>query len=703
MIEREPEEPVFDLKDDELLSKGIVYGTLFILIAISLAYSPYTYYYDGVKYYLLVGGVAFLGIWVSLRFLRTEMNLNIVLWKDELPVLGLLFFSLLSLFKTNDLLVSLRQGVFLFLYIFIFYLWRREIRKEKGLFDKLESVVALLGLLVGGYIVLQYYGIYIWIGKGDGSPATLYSTMGNQNFAAGYAATAFPFLLMRFLKSEGWRKWLWGALTVIQSLGIYLTQSREGFTAWAIAILSIVWFAWRGGILYKAVKLKRRIAAILAVTVLVFTIYYFPSPLTHGVGVGRRVFGTLEQLTEGRVFQATSGRSLIWKATLKMIRDYPFLGVGLGRFGYHYLDYQAEFLQGVEGNIPLNAKRTHNEYLQVFAETGIGGFLSLILFLYFLYRRLALLIKMKGEENLGYLAVASGISAGLTSAFFSFPFHLPAHGFLIVILFSTAFGLSDGLLKVWKAFTIGGKWRIGAFFIPLLFLSSLVFYYNILSFRSQVLSTRCYILMSNDKSPKFINEVVKPMAIKAVQLDPTERMAQFALARVYMLVGDWLMAEREWRRFFEIESDWNAMINYSVVLTQLYKLDEAEKVARDIVRIQPQLVDGYNVLGGLLVERGKLDEAEHYLRRAIEIDPKHPVPHYNLAYLYYKQGKNEEALRYLEEAEKRKPPEDLTIKIRNLKAIIAGRAASESLSTVSTSPLSVPKGVKEETLGKRGN
>ncbi|MCS7234271.1 MAG: tetratricopeptide repeat protein [Synergistetes bacterium] len=703
MAKRKPKREEFKIRSDFWLTKGVVYGLFATLVIITLAYSPYTYYYDGVKYYFLVGGIAFLGIWVSLWFLRTGEGLNVVLWKDDLTVLGLLLFSLLSLIKTNNILVSLRLGIFLFLYIFMFYLWRRELRNDESWFDKLENLVAILGFLVGGYIILQYYGIYIWIGKGDGSPPTLYSTMGHQNFAAGYAATAFPFLLIKFLKGEGWRRWLWGSFTIIQSLGIYLTQSREGFAAWAIAIFSIIWFAWRGGILYKALELKKRIGVILTVAVLVFAIYYLPSPLTHGKGVGKRVFGTVEQLAEGMVFQATSGRNLIWKATLKMIKENPILGVGLGRFNYHYIYYQADFLKDLKGGVPLNAGRTHNEYLQVFAETGIGGFLSFMLFLYFLYKRLVLLIKVKGERNLGYLAVASGISAGLTSAFFSFPFRLPAHGPLIVILFSTAFGLSDDLLSAWKSFKVEGKWRIALVFIPLLSISSWVFYYNIHSFRSQVLSARCFVLMSRDKSPKFINEVVGPMAGRAVQLDPTERMAQFALARAYMLVGNWPMAEKEWKRFFEIETDWNAMINYSIVLVNLRKLEEAERVAREIVRVQPQLVEGYNILGGLLVEKGKFDEAEPYLKKATEIDPKNPVPYYNLGYLYYKKGDSDKALLYLEEAQKRNPPGDLAIKIRDLRAILTSKASPETSSTASTSPLpNIPKEVIDELLRKRG-
>jgi len=703
LSKRRPKGKVIEVGSESLFGKWVVYIIFVTLIAVSLAYSPYTYYYDGIKYYLLVGGIALLGIWVSLWFLRTGKELSITLWKDDLPILGLLLFSLLSLVNSNYIMVSLRQGIFLFLYIFTFYLWRGQIRKREELFNDLESLIAILGFLVGGYIVLQYYGIYIWIGRGDGSPPTLYSTMGHQNFAAGYAATAFPFLLMKFLKSEGKRRWLWGSMTLIQSLGIYLTQSREGFAAWSIAILSLLWFAWRGGILHKAVELRRKIVVILTFAALLFVVYYIPSPITHGVGVGKRVFGTIEKLTEGQVYQATSGRNLIWKATLKMIKDHPLLGVGLGRFGYHYPFYQAEFLQGLKGGSPLNAKRAHNEYLQVFAETGIGGFLSLMLFLYFLYRRLVTLVKNRGEENIGVLAVASGISAGLTSAFFSFPFHLPAHGFLMVLLFSSAFGLSDKFFKVWKSFTISGKRGLAFTFIPLLFLSSWTFYYNIHALRSQVISARCYVYMSKNKSPKFINEVVGPMADKAVQLDPTERMAQFALARAYMLVGNWVMAEKEWKRFFEIESDWNAMINYATVLVRLRKLEEAEKVAREIVRIQPQLRDGYNTLGGILIEEGKLEEAEVWLKKGIEVDPNYPRPYYNLAYLYYKQGKEEEALKYLEEAEKRNPPEDLIPKIKSLKTILTGKTYISAPSTPSTSSLpNVPKEIIEEILRRRG-
>jgi len=260
------------LEESSSFDRGVVFILFATLVLISLAYSPYTYYYDGIKYYLFVGGGALLGVWVSLKLIYRR-ELTILLWKDDLPILALLFFSLLSLVKTNDLMVSLRQGVFFFLYIFIFYVWRGELRRREELFSKLETLIAILGFLVGGYIILQYYGIYIWIGKGDGSPPTLYSTMGHQNFAAGYAATAFPFLLLKYLKAKGKFKWIWASFTIAQSLGIYLTQSREGFAAWGMAIIALLWFSWRGGLFQVAFDLKRRVGAIVSLSPLFYSSY----------------------------------------------------------------------------------------------------------------------------------------------------------------------------------------------------------------------------------------------------------------------------------------------------------------------------------------------------------------------------------------------------------------------------------------------
>src|SRR5207249_5175897 len=59
-------------------------------------------------------------------------------------------------------------------------------------------------------------------------------------------------------------------------------------------------------------------------------------------------------------------RATIWQDTVKMIRDYPILGAGLGTYHTIYPTYaHTENLFGLE--------YAHNDYLQVVAEAGAVG------------------------------------------------------------------------------------------------------------------------------------------------------------------------------------------------------------------------------------------------------------------------------------------------------------------------------------------
>jgi O-antigen ligase len=61
-------------------------------------------------------------------------------------------------------------------------------------------------------------------------------------------------------------------------------------------------------------------------------------------------------------------RAVYWRATGKMIASAPMAGVGLDNWQEHYFHAKSEIQQ--------EAKKTHNDYLQILAETGILGFLA---------------------------------------------------------------------------------------------------------------------------------------------------------------------------------------------------------------------------------------------------------------------------------------------------------------------------------------
>tara|TARA_B110000114_G_C15032318_1_gene373489 strand:+ start:67 stop:1260 length:1194 start_codon:yes stop_codon:yes gene_type:complete len=73
------------------------------------------------------------------------------------------------------------------------------------------------------------------------------------------------------------------------------------------------------------------------------------------------------------------------------------------------------------------------------------------------------------------------------------------------------------------------------------------------------------------------------------------------------------------------------------------KLDEAEKLYREILEILPQDSSIHNNLGNTLQGLGKLEEANKIYRKAIKLKPDYTIAHYNLANNLFALHKFEEA------------------------------------------------------------
>ncbi|OGS17535.1 MAG: hypothetical protein A3J83_03070, partial [Elusimicrobia bacterium RIFOXYA2_FULL_40_6] len=115
---------------------------------------------------------------------------------------------------------------------------------------------------------------------------------------------------------------------------------------------------------------------------------------------------------------STKSRLLIYESALRMIKDSPIMGKGIGVFGFHYPDYLSKVMERKAHTVNIEeVTEAHNEYLQVWAETGIFGlmiFLSIIV-LYF-----------KENTNGSYLTTGffAGVLAVLIDSIFSFPLHI---------------------------------------------------------------------------------------------------------------------------------------------------------------------------------------------------------------------------------------------------------------------------------------
>lgn len=120
---------------------------------------------------------------------------------------------------------------------------------------------------------------------------------------------------------------------------------------------------------------------------------------------------------------SADGRLLIWRCSVNMVKDAPWLGHGIGSFEARYMDYQADYFRQHGQNrysmLADNVKHPFNEYLGILLNFGFVGLLvmlAMITLIMYCYKKYPCLEKR--------IALYSLISIGLFS-FFSYPFTYP--------------------------------------------------------------------------------------------------------------------------------------------------------------------------------------------------------------------------------------------------------------------------------------
>jgi tetratricopeptide (TPR) repeat protein len=95
---------------------------------------------------------------------------------------------------------------------------------------------------------------------------------------------------------------------------------------------------------------------------------------------GIKFFTPADEIDESSIQKGdtTMQRILIWQNTLGMIKEHPWLGVGLGNFKIAYQPYRSRKEQLSTGP-DVFVRRTHNEWLQLLAELGIPGFIFFLM------------------------------------------------------------------------------------------------------------------------------------------------------------------------------------------------------------------------------------------------------------------------------------------------------------------------------------
>lgn len=148
--------------------------------------------------------------------------------------------------------------------------------------------------------------------------------------------------------SRGQRLFLGGTLLTL-FFSVFLTAGRGASLSLLISFLLLLVLVWRH---VKQPALLTLVGLLVAAFVL--------TQFSHG-GLGARL----------PAFTQDVARLLIWESSWEMVRDHPWLGVGLGLFFLAYPPYR----QPADSSGGFFA---HNDYLQIWAETGLAGLILLV-------------------------------------------------------------------------------------------------------------------------------------------------------------------------------------------------------------------------------------------------------------------------------------------------------------------------------------
>ena len=278
--------------------------------------------------------------------------------------------------------------------------------------------MAALGLVVGvaltsGVAILQY---------ATGANLHQYWVRMNPNLTRSHATLDDPNALASFLvlgiglaSGLAWsahaRRVQLSLWTVVIAAGVALvtTVSRAGLAALVIAglvVVALLPVQYLGaGATWRAVRrLARGTSLVLLAAGLAWAVAAVALPKQPAAPLPATPWDAVLQTVDPRqpLEHVLKGRYVIWEASLALARSHPLSGGGSGQLPRYLASYP-----GSGG--PENA---HNYFLQVMAEGGLIGFVSLLLLLMSIV--LAVTPSLRGpDENRGRLA--AGLATGLVA------------------------------------------------------------------------------------------------------------------------------------------------------------------------------------------------------------------------------------------------------------------------------------------------
>lgn len=373
---------------------------------------------------LLGLGIALLSvIWVLYGCHKNKDNIVI---RPDRTYLSIIYFfaclvlsTVLSRSRSDSIriLMFFVTSILLCLTISVFTSKKSSFRSFCGMLFACVTVTGVVGI-VQAILKVEADSSLTDLTLNANMPGRVFSTMGNPNNFAQMLVLFMPYCAAFALTAKtALKKTVLCALLAIPLVALLQTYSRSGWIAFAVAVAVFV-----------ALVNRRLIPALIIICIA--AVPFLPSSVLDRI------------LTIGNMQDSSSSyRILIWEGAREMLGLVwtVGLGIGPGAFKSVYPAYARGSTQDVA--------HCHMQFMEVFLETGILGFIGFIWMTVSLIRRAFIATSSKDKELKYYAAAAS---ASMTSivfiGFFEYYWFYPR----VMFSFFVSAGLAVAVYRMWQ-------------------------------------------------------------------------------------------------------------------------------------------------------------------------------------------------------------------------------------------------------------
>lgn len=489
-----------------------------------------------------------------------------------------------------------------FIYLFVF-LCVLIILHRKGSFQILFTLLALALTIIAIPAILEYASLLYM------NPAM---TLENRRFAK-YAEiiNLFSSLLLIFtLRQKGKRLSLGIFTVVVWWLFIFSTLSRIGIALYlgGLIFIGVVVFGYKKFALYRR-RFLLTVVLIAASAVLLQSVSWLSAANTAPV---KERFVSSEGTT-----RSNNTRMLLTRIGVLMGTQNWFKGVGAGNFGYEFNRYRQSYgkLNPSDQNLSVGeseiAERAHNEYLQIWAETGIVGLGILTVFFFAVVKFGINALRKHREISLIHFAVIYGLATFfISSVFSSYSFRLMQNGLAFFILL----GIAARLFSTEKSAAVTHS--------AVKISESRLAYVLMLSAFIGSAAVLGIISVKKAASAFYVRELQKT--------DDEEQAAKLFNSAVNL--------DKE---------NAQAYLFYALALFKTKKYDTAAELLRQSINYGETSSASYSLLATAYLLNQNSEQAENAMREALEIYPYSTFVRTRLAFLLEKSSKANEAAELL--------------------------------------------------------